>query len=291
MHRLYLAVDPDIRTIVAYAEGVRDGAELTRSPCLSRAAWKKPVVFMKVGQSAIGAQAAASHTAALAGSDAVYDSVLQAVRRLPRRRYRRDYSTSPMPASRGVLPKGRRIGFLTVSGGVGIQMADAAVAARTGRGTHARRGRASTHESAGATLRGDPQSRRLPRRRCSTSPELIDAYLDIMLESGGYDAIVAYPDLHRRRRVHGRAPVSPRYREGPCKVSRSAASLLVIVAPDDDHPTLRRCRLPGIRRSYPRGARGCRVASDSAGHSTIPPAPASDNKRCRSPGALPEGPD
>ncbi|WP_204323170.1 hypothetical protein, partial [Streptococcus pneumoniae] len=38
---------------------------------------RKAVIFMKVGRSAVGAEAIASHTAALAGSDTVYDAVFR----------------------------------------------------------------------------------------------------------------------------------------------------------------------------------------------------------------------
>ena len=57
----YLASDPDVHVIVAYAEGIRDGDALLKSLSLARRK-RKPVVFMKVGQTPIGARAAASHT-------------------------------------------------------------------------------------------------------------------------------------------------------------------------------------------------------------------------------------
>ncbi len=183
----YLAADPDIRVIVAYAEGVRDGDALLNSLCLARAK-RKPVVFMKVGQTAIGAQAAASHTAALAGSDAVYDSVLRQFGA-----YRAGDTEELLDVTYacglGVLPKGPRIGFLTVSGGVGIQMADAAVAA----GLDV----APMPEPAQAQLKAllPYAATRNPvdaTAQVFNNPDLIDAYLDIMLESGKYDAIVAF---------------------------------------------------------------------------------------------------
>ena len=122
-----LASDRDIRVIVAYAEGVRDGDTLLNALTLARNA-RKPVVFMKVGQTSIGAQAAASHTAALAGSDAVYDSVLRQFGAY-RAGDTEELVDVTYACGLGVLPKGPRIGFLTVSGGVGIQMADTAIAA------------------------------------------------------------------------------------------------------------------------------------------------------------------
>ena len=183
----YLACDPDIRVIVAYAEGVRDGDTLLNALTLARNA-RKPVVFMKVGQTSIGAQAAASHTAALAGSDAIYDSVLRQFGA-----YRAGDTEELLDVTYacglGVLPKGPRIGFLTVSGGVGIQMADAAVAA----GLDV----APMPEPAQARLKTllPYAATRNPvdaTAQVFNDPGLIDAYLDIMLESGEYDAVVAF---------------------------------------------------------------------------------------------------
>jgi acyl-CoA synthetase (NDP forming) len=183
----YLARDPDIRVIVAYAEGVRDGDTLLSALTLARNA-RKPVVFMKVGQTSIGAQAAASHTAALAGSDAVYDSVLRQFGAY-RAGDTEELVDVTYACGLGVLPKGPRIGFLTVSGGVGIQMADAAVAA----GLDV----APMPESAQARLKAllPYATTRNPvdtTAQVFNDPGLIDAYLDIMLESGEYDAVVAF---------------------------------------------------------------------------------------------------
>ena len=71
-----LAEHDDVHTICAYAESIKDGAVLVEALETARAA-RKPVVFMKVGRSAVGAQAASSHTASLAGEDKVYDAVLR----------------------------------------------------------------------------------------------------------------------------------------------------------------------------------------------------------------------
>ncbi len=182
-----LARDPDIRVIVAYAEGVRDGDTLLDALTLARNA-QKPVVFMKVGQTAIGAQAAASHTAALAGSDAVYDSVLRQFGAY-RAGDTEELVDVTYACGLGVLPKGPRIGFLTVSGGVGIQMADAAVAA----GLDV----APMPEPAQARMKAllPYATTRNPvdtTAQVFNDPGLIDAYLDIMLESGEYDAVVAF---------------------------------------------------------------------------------------------------
>src|SRR5262249_60410089 len=67
------AYDPQIDVIACYLEGVKDRHGFFRALHAARAAGK-PVFVMKVGISAAGAVAAASHTASLAGSGAVFDA-------------------------------------------------------------------------------------------------------------------------------------------------------------------------------------------------------------------------
>jgi len=183
----HLAREPDVHVIVAYAEGIRDRGSLLNALSLARNA-RKPVLFMKVGQSEIGAQAATSHTAALAGSDAVYDAVFRQFGAY-RVRYTEEMLDIAYACRLGVLPKGPRIGFLTVSGGVGIQMADAAVAAGLDVAPMPNDAQhrlktllpfAATRNPVDATA------------QVFNNPELIDAYLDIMLETSCYDAIVVF---------------------------------------------------------------------------------------------------
>ncbi|MGW1802442.1 acetate--CoA ligase family protein [Streptomyces sp. NPDC001984] len=66
--------DPGITVIGAVIEGFRDGAKFIEVARRAMAAGK-PIVMLKVGRSAYGERAAASHTAALAGNDVVVDAV------------------------------------------------------------------------------------------------------------------------------------------------------------------------------------------------------------------------
>lgn len=73
---VHAMVDDDNTDVIAvYAEGIRDGQRLMQALEAARKA-RKPVVMMKVGTSAVGSAAAQSHTASLAGNDAVTDAVL-----------------------------------------------------------------------------------------------------------------------------------------------------------------------------------------------------------------------
>ena len=67
----YLAADLQTRAILLYVEAVTHGRKFMSAA--RAAARTKPVLALKAGHSSAGARAAASHTGALAGSDAVYD--------------------------------------------------------------------------------------------------------------------------------------------------------------------------------------------------------------------------
>ena len=118
----WMADDDNVRVIAAYAEGVKDGAALIAAFEKARAN-RKPIIFMKVGRSEEGAAAAASHTASLAGSDEIYDAVFReyGVHRADTTEELLDIAYA---CTAGVYPQSKRIGLITLSGGVGAQMAD-----------------------------------------------------------------------------------------------------------------------------------------------------------------------
>ena len=120
----YYAQAPDVKVILAYAEGMKSADRICRALEIARDA-EKPVIFQKVGKSVIGAQAAASHTASLAGSDAVYDALFKQYGV-----YRAESTDEMLDVAYacqfGRYPAGRKISLQTISGGVGVQMADAA---------------------------------------------------------------------------------------------------------------------------------------------------------------------
>jgi acyl-CoA synthetase (NDP forming) len=120
----WLADDPATGVIMIYLEGCRDGARL-RAALAKAAANRKPVIAMKVGVSDKGIAAIASHTGTLAGSDAVFDAVFRE-NNVHRARTLDELVDVAYACSGGVFPKSPRVGVVTISGGVGIQMADAA---------------------------------------------------------------------------------------------------------------------------------------------------------------------
>jgi 4-hydroxybutyrate---CoA ligase (ADP-forming) len=69
-----LAEDEDTRVIVMYLEDIRNGRRFMEIAKEITTEKKKPIIVLKAGRTAEGAKAAASHTGALGGSDANYES-------------------------------------------------------------------------------------------------------------------------------------------------------------------------------------------------------------------------
>jgi acetyltransferase len=90
----------------------------------SRIAQRKPIIAMKSGRSKVGARAAASHTGALAASDAAVDALLTQAGVL-RASSMEELFDMAMAFNGPPLPRSRRTAVLTNSGGPGILVADA----------------------------------------------------------------------------------------------------------------------------------------------------------------------
>ncbi len=120
----WLAEDPDTDVIAAYAEGIREAASFLAALDAARAA-RKTVVLMKVGRSALGQAAAQSHTASIAGDDAVTDAVLAefGVVRAETTEQMLDIAHA---ATKRIYPARNTLGVITVSGGAGVLISDAA---------------------------------------------------------------------------------------------------------------------------------------------------------------------
>jgi acetyltransferase len=122
----FIVEDPRIRVVAGYVEGVRDGRKLLA--VADRAmALGKPMILTKVGRSDAGARAAASHTGALAGADAVLDGVLR-----QKGVIRADDEEQMIDLvemfTHCRLPQGPNVGIVTQSGGAGVLACDRAEA-------------------------------------------------------------------------------------------------------------------------------------------------------------------
>lgn len=122
----WMAAAPEVEVICAYAEGIREGGRFLAALELARRN-RKPVVMMKVGRSALGQRAAQSHTASIAGDDAVTEAVLREFG-VHRVRDVDELLDVAYAATRRIYPVGNTLGVLTLSGGAGVMMSDAAEA-------------------------------------------------------------------------------------------------------------------------------------------------------------------
>ncbi len=120
----YMASDPETKVVIGYMEGCPDPEKLVRALDLARANGK-PVVMLKVGSSRIGAEAALSHTGSLAGSDRVYDGLFEQYG-AHRAQTIDELVDVAVACEKGIYPPSSDVGLLTISGGVGVLMADSA---------------------------------------------------------------------------------------------------------------------------------------------------------------------
>src|SRR5579884_4126593 len=118
----YLAADSRTRAILLYVEAVTHGRKFMSA---ARAAARgKPVLVLKSGHSSAGAQAAASHTGALAGSDAVYDYAFRRAGVLRVGTMAELFDAAETLALTGAQ-HGDRLAILTNGGGAGVLASDA----------------------------------------------------------------------------------------------------------------------------------------------------------------------
>ena len=183
----FVANDPETDIIVCYLEGARDKARLERAFETARAR-RKPVVMLKVGRTDVGAAAAASHTASLVGADAVYDALFRQYG-VHRADSFEELVQVAYAGSFGRYPAGRRLGIVTVSGGVGVLMADAAIAHGLSvpeMPAAAQRRLKELIPFAGTRNPVDTTAQMI------NNIDLIRENLRLMLEQGGVDAIVLF---------------------------------------------------------------------------------------------------
>ena len=117
----YFSADPGTRAILLYMESL-DNAKKFMSAARA-AARTKPVVVIKAGRHAQGAKAAATHTGALAGSDAVYDAAFRRAGLLRVLDLDQLFAAAETLGRQKPFP-GKRLAVLTNGGGVGVLAVD-----------------------------------------------------------------------------------------------------------------------------------------------------------------------
>ncbi|MFD0669218.1 bifunctional acetate--CoA ligase family protein/GNAT family N-acetyltransferase [Ramlibacter sp. MAHUQ-53] len=120
----YLATDPHTQSILMYVESVKHARKFMSAA--RAAARNKPVLVVKSGRVPDGAKAAASHTGALAGSDAVFEAAVHRAGMLRVDTLEALFDAAETLAHRRPL-RGERLAIVTNGGGCGVLATDALV--------------------------------------------------------------------------------------------------------------------------------------------------------------------
>ncbi|HDP26341.1 MAG TPA: CoA-binding protein [Deltaproteobacteria bacterium] len=114
-------IDDLTKIIILYIEGVRDGRRFFESA--RRLSRKKPIVLLKGGQSEAGSRAASSHTGAMSSDSKVFDAVCRQAG-IVKVEQSMDLLDLAAAFSSLPMPKGNRVGIMTLGGGWGVITAD-----------------------------------------------------------------------------------------------------------------------------------------------------------------------
>ncbi len=120
----FMVEDPQTRVVLALAERVADGARL-RALASRAAELGKPIAMIKFGRTEAGARAAASHTGAVTGADAVFDAVARQLG-IVRVNDAAELYEVAMLLRQGKRPAGHRAAALSISGGNLVLLTDLA---------------------------------------------------------------------------------------------------------------------------------------------------------------------
>lgn len=196
----HLADDEATQVIALYIESVRNPAKF-RAAALKAASKGKPVVAFKIGRSEAGAQAAVSHTGALAGADRMYDALFKQVGVIRAQTFA-DLLDMPAALATGRKLRGKRVAILTSTGGAGTLVSDELGLA----GFDTPAPDAATAEALRALQSGDHavlDRNPIDVTLAGLKPKLLRGAIEVLLQSPSYDALaivvgssgVAMPEL------------------------------------------------------------------------------------------------
>ncbi len=120
----YLGDDPNTEAIVIYMEAVGNARSFLSAA--REVALKKPIIVVKAGRTKAAAQAAASHTGSLTGSDEVLDAAFRRVGVLRVDSISDIFYTAEV-LSKQPRPKGKRLTIITNAGGPGVLATDSLI--------------------------------------------------------------------------------------------------------------------------------------------------------------------
>jgi acetyl coenzyme A synthetase (ADP forming)-like protein len=114
--------DDNTQCVALHMEDLKDGRSFVE--VAQRVSKKKPIVVLKAGATPAGSKAAASHTAALAGDDKVYDDILRQAG-VVRANGLRDLLELARALPVLPTPTGENVVIITGAGGSGVLLSDA----------------------------------------------------------------------------------------------------------------------------------------------------------------------
>lgn len=184
----HLACDAATTSIGLYVEGLRDGAGFRRAAMRARER-RKPVLVLKSGRTAVGAAAAASHTGALAGEDVLYDAFFEQCGVCRVDSLSEMVDVSRVLSMQPVRP-GRRTCVLSVSGGAGVLVTDAAIAC----GLEVPPLSSRTAAALEALLPdfATPQNPLDITAQIATDPQLLGRVVRTVVDSGEFDRMILF---------------------------------------------------------------------------------------------------
>ena len=178
----YWEHDAATNVVALYLESFGNPERFSR--IARRVARRKPVLALKGGVSAAGARAAASHTAALASSEAAVDALFHQAG-VQRMRTLSELLDAAALLSSQPLPSGPRVAVLTNAGGLGILCADACEA----EGLELPEPSAATRERLAAAAPAEASLRNPIDLLGSATGETFAAALGPLLEDAQFDAV------------------------------------------------------------------------------------------------------
>lgn len=121
----FMIDDKNTKMVFTYMEGIRNGDKFISLADKALEAGK-PLAVLKVGKSEAGSRAASSHTAALTGSDEVFDSFFRQKGIIRAKDIEEFIDVAKAVKGISKIPKGKRLGIVSTSGGGGVICADTA---------------------------------------------------------------------------------------------------------------------------------------------------------------------
>ncbi len=117
----YFKEDEDTDVIGLYIEEVKRGKEFIQ--IVKQITPKKPIVAVYAGGSSAGNRAIGSHTGSMAGNSKIFEAMAKETGIILTDSVE-EFLALPGVLSRGIYPKGRRVGIITNSGGPGAMIAN-----------------------------------------------------------------------------------------------------------------------------------------------------------------------